>query len=201
MPRPGRILHENAFYHVYNRGVDKQEIFKDDEDRRVFMRFMDEAIQRKYAAVYAYCLMNNHFHVYLQTYRANLNELMQRLQGRYAQFFNLRHGRVGGLFQDRYKNGYVGDDRYSLGLVRYIHLNPVRNGQTNHASDYRWSSYREYCGDSVAYAWLDTKWILDQFDRDEGRARTIFREFHSNEDDIKADGPFKTMRVIPALLS
>lgn len=191
MPRPPRLQFPGAFYHIYNRGVAKQPIGFDERDRRTFMQLLGAAVRKFELRLFAYCLMENHFHLYLQTPLANLNQAMQHLQGQYAHYVNLRYERVGSLFQDRYKSSLVETDAYSLPLVRYIHWNPREAGLVSQLEDYDWSSYPCYVGRLSKWDWLETDWVLRQFDEDSVKALELFRQFHEEkpmQKEIQAKG-------------
>ena len=103
MSRPLRIEFPGAIYHVTSRGDRREPIFLDDEDRRALLEVVAQAMQRFDAQALAYCLMGNHYHFVLQTHLANLSRLMRQINGVYTQAFNRRHGKVGHLFQGRFK--------------------------------------------------------------------------------------------------
>jgi|SRR5579864_5366138 len=130
MPRPPRLQLEGALYHVFGRGNRRQRIFLDEADYREFEDFLLDAVERSGAVLFAWCLMPNHFHLLLQTLKANLSELMGRLLTGYARYFNRRYRLVGHLFQNRYKSILCEREAYLLELVRYIHLNPFRVKKT-----------------------------------------------------------------------
>ncbi len=176
MPRPARILFCGAYYHVFNRGVNKGIIFFDDRDKRVFLQLLGNAIDKYQLSCFGYCLMPNHFHIFLQTDIGNLDKFMQSLQSRYAQYINLKYGRVGSFFQGRYQSRIVEKDKYSLTLIRYIHRNPV--GFRKSFEKYPWSSYVFYLQREIKPSWLNTNWILKQFHPNSGKATQLFHEFH-----------------------
>src|SRR5207245_1622974 len=140
-------------------------------DRKTFIRLMADTIRRYRLYLYAYCLMDNHYHLFLQTSLPNLGRAMQSLQGQYAHYFNLRHTRIGPLFQGRYKSNLVETDMYALGLARYIHRNPLEAGVVQSLDDYSWSSYPSYLAKFPAGDWLTTDWLLRQLDLDMHKAR------------------------------
>ena len=126
MVRPLRIEYPNAWYHVTSRGVARSEIFRDDKDRKRFLKILEESVDAFNVEVHCYVLMSNHFHFLLKTPEGNLSRFMQRFNTAYTTYFNLRHRRSGHLYQGRYKAILVEADEYLLELSRYIHLNPVR---------------------------------------------------------------------------
>ncbi len=149
MARPLRIEFPGAFYHVYSRGNERKDIFRNPVDYELFLGILKEASQRFDFLIHAFCLMPNHFHLLLETKDANLSHAMKRLLGLYTVRFNRRHKRLGHLFQGRYKALLVEKDPYFLELSRYIHLNPVKARLVKNPEDYRWSSMRYFIKDKA----------------------------------------------------
>ena len=141
MSRPLRIEWPGGLYHVTARGDRREPIVEDDVDRAAWVHLLAETAGRFNWRVHAYCLMTNHYHVLVQTPDANLSQGMRQLNGVWSQQFNRRHGRVGHVFQGRFKAIMVQRESYLLELARYVVLNPVRAGMVNAAQDYPWSSY------------------------------------------------------------
>lgn len=150
MPRSPRVSFENAFFHVFNRGVAYQQIFLDDKDYEKFLKRLVElkAKNRYDHAIYAYVLMPNHFHLLIQTKTTPISKVMTSLLTSYSMYFNRKYKRVGTLFQNRFKSILCDKDSYFLGASRYIHLNPIEGGLTRNLKDYPWSSYQELFGNS-----------------------------------------------------
>src|SRR5438309_1141403 len=126
MPRKPRFQFEGAFYHVYSRGNRRGRIFLDGADYREFEELLLDLSVRCAIALYAWCLMPNHFHILVETPSANLAIFMHRLLTRYAIYFNRRYRLVGHVFQSRYHARHCDKEAYFLQLVRYIHLNPYK---------------------------------------------------------------------------
>ena len=141
MARPLRIQFPGAFYHVIARGNNKNPIFNSDRDRVLFLDVLSDAMARYAWSCHAYCLMNNHYHLLVETHDATLSQGMRHLNGVYTQRFNRRNNRVGHLFQGRYKAFVVQNDDYLLEVARYIVLNPVRAQLVEHPKDWVWSSF------------------------------------------------------------
>ncbi len=158
MARPLRLEFAGALYHLTARGNARADIFADDEDRQLFLDLLGKEIRQQGWRCYAYCLMDNHYHLLVETPEPNLVAGMRRLNGVYTQSFNRRHGRVGHVFQGRYKSIVVDKDSYGLELCRYIVLNPVRARMVKRAADWAWSSYRAGAGKAAAPDWLDAGW-------------------------------------------
>jgi len=154
MSRPLRVEFPGALYHLTARGNNKDEIFLNDDDRLCFLELFGQEIEQQRWICYAYCLMDNHYHLLVETPEGNLVNGMRRLNGRYTQTFNRRHGHVGHVFQGRYKSILVEKDAYLFELSRYIVLNPVRAGMVEVPEAYAWSSYQSAVGLTDSPAWL-----------------------------------------------
>jgi len=157
MPRALRVEYPGAHYHAMCRGNNGQEIFLDDDGRRLFLSTLGEVCQQTGWLIHAYVLMSNHYHLLLETPEANLVAGMKWFQGAYTQRFNAMFRRRGHLFQGRYKAIPIGTDPREGGLEyfrevsTYIHLNPFRaklygEGCAKALHEYVWSSYPAYCG-------------------------------------------------------
>jgi REP element-mobilizing transposase RayT len=131
-------------YHVIARGNERKAVFRDDLDREQYLIRLADCHRRFGLSVFAHCLMDNHVHLVLERGPVSLSRIMLTLQSSYAQWFNRRHGRVGHLFQGRYKSFLVEKERYLLALLRYVHENPVKAGLVKRPQDFRWSSDRCY---------------------------------------------------------
>ncbi len=164
MPRQARKKAESGIYHAMLRGIDRQQIFEDNEDCIRFMDIVEECREICGFKLYAYCLMGNHVHLLLKVHGENLEEIFKRIAGRYVYYYNVKYQRVGHLFQDRFKSEPVEDDTYLLTVIRYIHQNPVKAKLCAEAADYPYSSYAEYLHDSNR---VDTQFALDMLTRDE----------------------------------
>lgn len=163
MARSWRIEYEGAFYHLLSRGNEHKDIFIDDDDRRRFLDTVGEMAERFAIDIFAFVLMDNHYHLLARTQLANLTKAMHWLGVTYTTRFNYRHSRSGHLFQGRYKSIVVQNDAYMLQLSCYIHRNPLRGGIVKRLADYQWSSYRAYAYGKQVPAWLSTDLILAQF--------------------------------------
>lgn len=177
MPRKPRLHVDGAVYHVTLRGNAGQAIFADDADRLRFEALLAEGVARHGHRVLAYCWMGNHAHLCLRVAQAPLSRILQQLVSRYARAFNRRHGRVGHVFQGRFHALLVGDDAYRLGLLRYIHRNPVQAGLVRDPRRYRWSSHGALSGERRAPDWLDGADTLALFARDAGVAHRRLHAF------------------------
>lgn len=125
MPRGKRLNVIGGVYHVFTRGIEQKDIFKDDTDRKEFLSRLEDALKKTKSYCYAWVLMPNHIHLMIRTGLGSLSDIARRLLTGYAVYFNRRHKRRGYLYQNRYKSILCQEDVYFQGLVRYIHLNPV----------------------------------------------------------------------------
>jgi REP element-mobilizing transposase RayT len=177
MARPIRLELPDAIYHVTTRGNGGGDIFADDQDRQQFLTVLAEVVSRAGWIVYAYVLMDNHYHLLIETPNSNLSRGMRQLNGVYTQRFNSRHGTGGQVFQGRFKAILVERNGFLLELCRYIVLNPLRLKAVKNISRYKWSSYRATAGEATVPVWLNTGWILDHFGRSSVVAQRKYAEF------------------------
>jgi len=177
MTRPVRIEFAGALYHVTSRGDRGEAIYEDDSDRIQFLEILGEVITTFNWVCHAYCQMGNHYHLVIETPDDNLSKGMRQLNGVYTQASNRRHGRLGHLFQGRYKAILVDGDAYLLALTRYVVLNPVRAGMVAHPGGWRWSSYPDTVGERSPPAWLTTDGVLAQFASDRREAVRCYTAF------------------------
>ncbi len=177
MARPLRLEYPGAVYHVIARGHERSAIFRDDADREKFCSVLAAVVGDERWELHGYCLMGNHYHLLVETPEGRLWRGMQALNGRYAQWFNWRHGRRGHLLESRFRSVLVQKESHLLELLRYIVLNPVRARLVERAGDWKWSSYRATAGMSEVPGWLAVDWTLSQFARRRSTARRAFRRY------------------------
>ena len=190
MSRPLRLEFPGAWWHIHSRGVERRDIFLDDADRRTFLKTLADAVPRFRWRLHAYVLMNNHYHLLVETIDATLSRGMQRIGGDYAETFNKRHDRVGHLFQGRFRAHLIDSETYLLRVARYIVRNPVRAGLVARAAEWPWSSHRATAGLERTGSWLTTSAILDRLDaRDLAFAMIAYRQFVDDVPD--AESPWK----------
>lgn len=176
MARPLRLEFPHAVYYVTSRGNARQKIVRGDEDRHAFLSALAHVVDRFGWYCHAYCLMNNQYHLLVETPQPNLSLGMRQLNGPYTQAFNRRHRRVGHLFQGRFKAILVEKDAYLLELCRYVVLNPVRAKLVKHPKQWIWSSYRATVGQVTVPEYLTVDWILENFAR---RARVAQQRYQA----------------------
>lgn len=181
MSRDLRIEYEGAFHHVINRGYHKMIIFEGKEDFHYFLKCLEEVFQSHVLILHAYCLMNNHFHLFTETPNANLSKAMHRLETKYAIYFKKKYNHDGKVFQRRYKAFLVDTNTYALDLMRYIHRNP-ENVIVQNSEEWLYSSYRAYLGLSDKPDFLDTNLVLNNFDIDRSKAIDKFKNHMQQEE-------------------
>ena len=170
---------ENAYFHVYNRGNSKNDIFLSDEDYRLFIlrlnqnlfpdlykpkRIFSDPLPEGSFSLISYCLMPNHFHLLIRQNKSlPISRLILKVCTSYSKYFNRKYDRVGHVFQDQYKQVLVDHNDYLKWLSAYIHQNPVTAGIVKNPDDYRWSSAGDYIGQGNHLMQCDKAVVLDQF--------------------------------------
>jgi len=192
MSRSIRIEFPDALYHVTARGDRREDIFEDDQDRQDFLLILEQVITQFNWTCHAWCLMDNHYHLLIQTPDGNLSKGMRQLNGVYTQASNRRHRRVGHLFQGRFKAILVDSDAYLLELARYVVLNPVRAAMVKKPADWQWSSYRASVGLVPAAPWLAEDGLLAMFAKRRSLAQQRYAQFVA--EGIKADSPWANLK-------
>jgi REP element-mobilizing transposase RayT len=182
MSRPLRLDHAGALWHVTSRGNERREVFRDDEDRREFLRLVGRTVDLFGWNLHAWVLMGNHYHLLVGTPEATLSRGMRQLNGDYAQHFNRRHGRDGHVFQGRFKAILVQREAHLLEIARYVVRNPVRAGLVKAPGDWEWSSYRATAGLEPCPEWLDAAFLQDVFGSRRATATARYREFVAEGD-------------------
>lgn len=177
MARQLRIEYSGAFYHVIQRGIERKNIFTADKDKKKLLSCLDKAHIAYKALFHTYVLMDNHYHLILETPMSNLSKIMHYVNTSYAAYYNARHKRIGPLYQGRFKAILVQDDGYLHHLSRYIHLNPVRCNITKLPEEYPWSSYRYFVSNDIPPTWLNVDFILSLFNGNISKARNMYAEF------------------------
>lgn len=187
MPRGPRFAFQNAFYHIFNRGINKQDIFLADEDYEFFLSKLHALGQKYDHSIYALCLMPNHFHISLHTRKVPISKIMSSLSTSYSMYFNRKYHHLGSVFQNRFKSILIENDSYFLELSRYIYLNPVKAGLVQDPALYKYTSLREALRKEPLY-FLDQN-ILRLIGETENSTKN-YEEFvndgiNKNLDDIK----------------
>lgn len=193
MARPLRIQYPGAFYHVTSRGNERRNVFRTNRDRKRFLSYLESATQRYGAEIHGFCLMNNHYHLLIETPGANLSQIMHHINSAYTMYFNVKYERVGHLFQGRYKAILVDVDEYAKELSRYIHLNPVRAGIVDDPEDYLWSSYSFYLGKQKCPKWLVKDFILSFFSGTSSQRKKRYKAFVLSVIDQEHENPLRNV--------
>lgn len=162
MARKPRIHFSGAVYHVILRGLDDKAVFKGVADRRAWEALVVEGSERFGHKIHGFCWMKDHVQFAIEVADAPLSKIMQNLSFRYTRYFNKQHNTTGALFHGRYKAILIDPDVYLNELVRFIHNNPVRSGQSKTANDYKWSSHLSYLGEDDR-DWVTTSRVLSTF--------------------------------------
>jgi REP element-mobilizing transposase RayT len=179
MARPLRIEYPNAVYHVTSRGNARNKIFLSDQDRENFLFVLGAVVKRFSWLCHSYCLMDNHYHLMIETPDANLSRGMRQLNGVYTQKYNWWHSKTGHIFQGRYKSILVEKENYLLELCRYVVLNPVRATMVQKPDEWKWSSYEATAGLKSVPAFLTVNWTLRLFSKNQKEAQKRYRRFVS----------------------
>lgn len=181
MARDLCIQFPNAFYHVFSRGINRQQLFYDDDDNNVFLNLCRKATVRYGIRIFAFCLMTNHYHLYISTPYANLSKVMKFINQSYAIYFLSKYPEKDGhVFKGRYKRKVVQDDKYSKVLINYIHANPTKANLVTNLEEWRWSSYYSFIDPQARLDFVDYDWVLSHFD-DHGSECKNFVEFHEDQ--------------------
>lgn len=179
MPRQARLDVPGALHHIMVRGIDKTNIYRDDDDRERFLERLGQNVEAGKCSVYAWALMDNHVHILFKSGKDGISTVMRKLLSWYAQYFNRRHGRAGHLFENRYKSILCEEGNYLLALIRYIHLNPARAKLVRtleQLDSYPWTGHRAIMG-KTGYSWMETELILAEFGTTRRRAMNEYRRF------------------------
>jgi putative transposase len=193
MGRPLRVEYAGALYHITSRGNERKKIFLDDGDRKKFLTILEDYHDRYGILIHSYVLMDNHYHLILETPKGNVLKVMHGINGGYTGYFNRRYGRSGHLFQGRYKGIMIDKDSYLIPLSRYVHMNPVRAGVVERPEQYRWSSYLGYIGRGKENEWVEYTWILSQFGSRRLGAKRRYREYTEEALKKRVDNPLKSL--------
>jgi len=198
MARPLRIQFPDAFYHITCRGIERRKIFIDDKERYRFLAYLSESLETYQVVLHAYILMTNHFHLLIQTRKANCSEFMRHFNIRYTGWFNWRHQRNGNLYQGRYKAYLIDADNYLLEVSRYLHLNCVRvrrlskldyREQWQYIREYQWSSIHGYLDEKATVKYIGYGLILSMVG-----GRSEYRKFVTDGIKKGIDNPFKKVK-------
>lgn len=185
MTRMAREISSTGIYHIMVRGINRQDIFYDDDDRIRYLESVKKTAEEENGQIMGYCLMNNHVHILLREGKTGVARIMKRIGTSYAFWYNWKYQRSGHVFQDRFKSECIEDDNYLKAVIRYIHQNPVKAGIVELPELYRWSSCADYYEDKKRSVKLtETEFILELFGENQEKSIEEFKRFmeQANED-------------------
>lgn len=198
MARLQRKYSNTGYYHVMLRGNERKKIFRDSQDRLKFISILEKKQSETDLSFYAYCLMDNHIHLILRENNNEISLIMKGIATSYAMYFNIKYGRVGHVFQDRFKSEAVEDERYLMAVIRYVHFNPIKACMVERPENYRWSSYQWYMKPEAEEAkFMDIKYILGIISENQEVAIKEFeRFFMEKNDDVFLDDDESSIRTL-----
>jgi len=184
--RGPRERSESGVYHIVLRGINRQDIFYDDDDYQRFIETVHQMKAEEQFSVYGFCLMTNHVHLLIRENTDSISRIMSRIGTSYAYWYNRKYGRSGHVFQGRYSSECIEDDSYLLTAVRYIHNNPFKAGIVQRPEDYNWSSIHSYYGEREYPAgFTEPRMVLGIFNEEPEKAMAGFKEFMEHDNDDK----------------
>lgn len=183
MPRIPRNNYPVGYYHIMNRGVAREAIFKSEKDKRFYRNLVRKVFLNYQTKLLAYCIMGNHFHFVIKGDPMVFSKALHRVNLSYAMAYNNRRDRVGHVFQNRFKSEIIKSREHLLAAIRYVHNNPVKAGMINDPKEYPWSS----CGEYLGYENQDVPFITKKEQRDEileyfEDSPWVFEKFHREKD-------------------
>ena len=193
MSRPLRIEFPGAVYHVTARANGRQQLFSRTEDGSYFIKLLAREISQHRWTCHAYCLLEDHYHLVIETPEANLGRGMGRLNMAYSQWFGRQHNQPGHLFHGRYKSIILQKERHLLEVCRHVVLNPVRLHAVNQAEHWKWSSYRPLAFAETVPSWLYQDWLWAQFGSELSDPASAWRKYVT--EGINAPSPWGNLRA------
>ncbi len=208
MGRAARVRMKGVWYHVTNRGIDRESIFKTESDHLKFLEFLGKLPERYGFKIHGYVLMGNHYHLLVEDPEQRISEGIKWLNLCYGMSFNRRHRRIGPVFQGRFKGVILDPEDRGLSVSCYVHLNPVRvkslgldkreakairagkqsgkervDARLNTLHEYPWSSYRAYVGLERSADWLTTEFVLKKSGGKKGYRQQVEKEIREGKDE------------------
>ncbi len=179
--RRHRVEYDGALYHVIQRSNNREKIFGSDSDKKLLIDLVTGCSRKLGFRLFGYVIMDNHYHLLMQTGAIPLNKIMHRINYLYSRFYNRSNDRHGHVFGGRYKAALIQDESYLFAVLRYIHQNPVRAGICRSVSDYAWSSDRAYRDNDNSYVHIE--FILNIFSRNRPAAIKTYSQMMGEEVD------------------
>lgn len=192
MPRIPRRKSSNGIYHIMFRGINRQTIFEDDQDKQRLLETLKRYQTLSQFKLYGYCVMDNHFHLLLKEIAEPISLTMKRIGVSYVYWYNNKYSRSGHLFQDRFRSEPVETERYFKTVLRYIHQNPLKANLVKNIFECQWTSLKEYLGPS---SMIDVDFVLDLFSPNRTKAIQIFTEYMQENNEDKCLGESLTVRT------
>lgn len=180
MPRYARLKSETGIYHIMLRGINKQNIFEDQEDKLRFIDALGYYKEKSHYVIYGYCLMDNHVHLLIQELDDPISKIIKRISSSYVYWYNKKYKRCGHLFQERFKSEAIETEAYLLTVLKYIHKNPVKAGVVKSEEEYFWSSYHDYIGNKGI---TNIDFILKNFSNNKIEAVNLFKKYTEENND------------------
>lgn len=180
MPRLPRSYFQTSFFHVISQGIEKKFIFDEPDDIKKYIHFMYEILEDYHVKIIAYCIMNNHSHILLEVESiSNLSLYMQRLNTKYANYYNTKYNRVGFVFRNRFKSEGIFSEKYLYNCINYIFMNPVKAEMCDGPKDYPYSNYKEYVRENnIVIEKIDDECNFIDIDEDkESKCNEIIENF------------------------
>lgn len=182
MARTARVKSRTGIYHVMLRGINKQTIFEDEEDKYKFLETLKTFEGFDSYKFFAYCFMNNHVHILIQEVKDEISTAIKRISSSYVFWYNKKYERCGHLFQERFKSEVIESEGYFLTVLRYIHQNPIKAGIVEKIEDYNWTSYGEYISKGSI---VNVDLALDLLSSNREEAVRLFTKYHKEENSDK----------------
>ena len=178
-----------GYHHVINRGVDQMDIFCHDEDKNVFLQIVNKTAMIHKVVLHDYCLMDNHYHLLIETQTDNLSAFMRFVNANYAQYFNKKRKRTGHLWQNRYKSRYITSEQYLYTLIRYIEFNPIEAGLSQKVGEYPFTlahlifnskDFHPCAKESILFREYDVEMLSGFLEVEFGKNELIFLQTEQN---------------------
>jgi len=160
MPRKNRIT-EPGYYHVISRGVEKRNVYLENEDYSMFLDILVEVFKKYMVTLHVYTLMTNHYHLLLETHEYNISDVMRRVNSLYSIYFNKKYKRVGHLWQGRFKSYYLYDDTHFWIVAKYIERNPTKAKMVKSLCEYKYQSFYQWKNKKEYYTFLKKSKIFE----------------------------------------
>lgn len=193
MARKPRIEFPGAFYHVITRGNQQHKVFRAPEDQQKYLKVLTAYKERYGFLLYAYVLMGNHVHLLIEAQETPLSRILQGINQSYTMYFNRKYHTVGHLFQGRYRAILCDRDEYLLGLMKYIHLNPLRAELAEDLDAYPWSNHHAYAGKSTVGNLVDVDMVLGMFSKKREAAWNGYLSFMEDEGGLTKERVYATV--------